>query len=855
MLMINKSQLKKRLKTKLHQRSYHTIQSHLKTSFSVFVLIILGIVLSSVQPTYVTAQIRAISLAIPETTVTLFQDTILPGFHDLYPDIYVDLVPISDELIEELQLPTTIGENQDYLEAAEQLVSSADVHFIFPDLIGSESTRAGYFLDIQPLVSADDPVQADDLVPSMRDAFSWDGGQWALPVMATPIVIVYDPDRFDEIGLGYPDELWVFDDFMQAAQLLADETSPGMQVTSIDIPTFFHILTGQDYTDGNFPPGPLFDTPVLEAAIEMWATLEADGIVTSGFAEDVPLRFGRINQLSDRVLQGSLLQGKAGADIYAVAISSGTNDPELAYQLATYLTTVPNITELIPGSIPVRYSVQDQILNQQTFPETAFLLNKLALENAVTTADIQFGHYLHDIVPLVASGESAESVLQSTQIVADNNLVFATTLRETVQVVVPITEFPMISEGRVVNFALFTGSSQLSNRRQWQSFIDTFVAENNIIDDVILNVILPTQGYWDEIPNNDCVFGYDFTFYPEDILLPLDPLLNADSTFDPEDVVGDVMLEMQNGQTTYGIPIAVTPLVLRYDPEIFSQAGIVMPDGTWTVNKFINDLLQLQTITEDPPLFLHSNISTLWEILMAGYGAAPVNYLTIPPTLLFTDQDVVSTIREVLDLAKSGLIYYQPMATFFGYSETPSYSPAIQTTEFSGLWDIPDNYGFVTYPNGTNTPISFRVKHGFIFAHTLHPEGCYQLLREITRHPELFESMPAYHSVINDPVTQVIYGETGVGTFLRFSYMMEASDRVFVRMSGLDIGERMFMGRAFDRYVLEDLDIEEELRLAQDLIVAYRTCMENNDQDTIGCLLEADPAIRENIPSHVLGDR
>lgn len=858
--MAQKPNLTGRLDTISDRERTYYLLTFISRPWSVVIVALLAVLaIGGFQAFDVYAQSRAISIAIPESLLPIFRDVVLPRFHETHPDIYVELRAVSTELYPNLRLPTSVETLEDYLDATNQLMSQADVHFIFPYTVSSESTRAGYFLDLEPLIAADASLLTEDFVPAMREAFTWDGGQWALPVLATPLVVIYDADAFDTAGLTYPTESWTFDDFAGAARQLVGKDSPGMQVSSFDLPVFLRILAGQSFTDESFPPQPNFDFPELEELVEQWAALEAEGVVTSGFSEGIPLRFARISDLIDRDLQGSLLKGQAGADVYSVAISSGTNEPEAAYRLAVYLTTVPELTTVTPSVLPVRYSVQNQHDDGQwSLPEEAVTLRQRALESGLTPADVQFGHYLRQALALIATGEPADVALRNVQIAANDNLRRAESIRGTLQVEVPPATLPTVAEGTTVRFGLFTGSTQLLNRSQWQAAIDEFVAITPDTDHIEFNFVPPTEGYWDEIPRNDCVFGYDYTQYSDDMLLPLDPLLNADPTFDPADVVGDVMLETQREGNTYAIPAAVLPYVLRYDRERFAQAGIPEPDGTWTVNEFVDALQQLDAVTEGAPLFLHLNYSTPWELLMAAYGAAPVDYATSPPTVRLTNENVVPVVRQVLDLARLGLIEYPPMATFFGSGSSPSYSPPLITEQLRDLTsaDDLDRYGLVTFPIGTETtPISFYTTSGFIFAHALQPEVCYRWLREITRHPELFQGMPAYHSVIDDPVTQSIYGESGITTFRHFADMMEAPNRVFIRSFGLGTGDSMFMVRAFDRYVLEDADLEAELALAQELTTAYRACISAGDKDMVDCLLETDPTIRESIPPYVLGDR
>lgn len=801
----------------------------------------------------------SISLAIPETLTPIFRDVVLPRFQEANPDIYVELQVISGELQRNLQLPSSPESAESYLQAVGQFASSADVQLVIPYMMGPEATRAGYFLDLSPLVSTDLNLPAEDIVSAFHDAFSWDGGQWALPVMATPLVVAYDPAAFDAVGLAYPSESWVFDDFAHAARLLARDDIPGLQVTFIDLPAFFHSLTGQGFTDNGFPAQPALDHPDLAALVEQWAALEAEGAVSSSFAQNVPLRFTRLSDLLDRNLRGALLPGGyAGADVYGISASRGTNNPEAAYRLAAYLTTVPELTTLTPAVLPVRYSVAYDN-SQWSLPEAALTLGRQALERALTPSDLRFGHYVWPALAQVTAGDSAQAALQMATSAAQDNVARAEALREGVQVIVPTVVPPFTDEAQAVTirFGLYTGRINLPERGQWEAAIEEFVASDTAIERIELNFVPPVAGYTEEIAKNDCVFGYPFTGYPDEMLLVLDPLLDADPAFAPADVVGDVMVEMARDGRTYGLPVTVMPTVLLYQRTLFDQAGIPEPDGTWTVDQFADALQQLSTVTDGAPLFFDLNYSTPWELLMAAYGTPPVDYSTTPPSLHLTDPEVITTVRQVLDLAKAGYIHYLPMSTFFGSGASPDYAPALlmERLQDTSQYEA-ESYGLVTFPGGTQaTPISFYSTSAFIFAAAPHPEACYRWLRTITRHPELFQAMPAYHSVIESPRTQALYGDAGAATFQRFAEMMEAPDRVFIRTFGLGTGTSMFMARAFDRYVLEDADLEAELALAQALTENYLACVEPAEADVLDCLLATDPAIRENIPARILGNR
>jgi ABC-type glycerol-3-phosphate transport system substrate-binding protein len=803
-------------------------------------------------PTAAQSSPRVISIAVPESLETIFEEVILPRFSEAHPDITVNLTPIPAQLLRDLILPTSEEALEGYLDATEQLVSSADVVFMPPFSLSVENTRAGYFLDLMPLVASDTAISESDFVPAAWQSYQWDNGFWALPVLVMPQVIVYDAAAFDAAGLAYPTENWTFDEYERAARALTADGTPGLQVTAFDLPRFFRILTGQSFTDDSFPAQPNFDQPKLAALLDRWRTLESEGVATSGFAEDAPLRFARIQDLVDRDLSAAL-PPVAGLDVYGVAVSSGTNDIEGAYRLAVYLTTVPELQTITPFILPARTSVP---LNAEfSLSDTAFALTEQALDPALPLSETLFGQYL-----LIALAD--ENGLQTAQITAQANAAAAENRHDTVAITVPVATLPPPTEQGeiIVDFGLFTGSTELPNGDQWQDVIDVFLSKNPDITDVELHFIAPTSANWtQQISEHDCIYGYSFNEYNNEELLALDPLLAADPTYDDDDVVGDVMLEMQRDGMTYGIPFALYPLVLYYDPTLFREAGLPEPDGTWTVDQFIDSLRQLRTVTEGAPLSLDLNYSAPFELLMAAYGETPIDYTTTPPTLRPLDAPLLTTIQQVLDLAREGLIAYHPMATFFGQgaqSATPPAMIAVQMGSFPPDFARGVEPRMVVFPVGSNTtPVSFYTNSGFVFSHAPYPEACYRWLREITTRPELVDGMPAYRSVIDDPVTAAVYGSDGQQTFQRFADLMEAPNRVFIAPFGSGTGAKMFIERAFDRYVLEDADLQTELTLAIDLTNQYRECAPTPNVDILECLLQTDPTIRDNIPPHVLGDR
>jgi ABC-type glycerol-3-phosphate transport system substrate-binding protein len=694
-------------------------------------------------------------------------------------------------------------------------------------------------------------MPSSDFYPAVWEAYQWDGGFWAVPALAAPLVLIYKPEAFDAAGLAYPTENWTMDDIAEAARALATSDLAGLHVSEKDLAAFFSILSGQSLSTSDVMTQPNFATPEVAQLLETWSGLTQEQAATSLYSPDIPLKFAHITLLDDSDFQGTLLNGQAALDVSAFAISRGTQQPELAYQLAVYLSNAPELRGFYASALPARRSLAETFPEayQESLPESALALREEALENAI--APSMFAHYL----PFALNNSAAPLVaLQDAQAQAEQSLATAEAMRESVQLTVAPVLAPTLAPSNevLVDFALLGSGGGFRDRALWETAIEEFLANNSDIDAIKLTYVEPVQGYWDEIPRHECISRYDYRAFENNELLALDPLLQADPDFDPEDVIGDVLLEGQRDAATYAIPYSISPMMMRYDRALFAEAGLPEPDGSWTVSEFVDSLRHLAEFTDGAPLWPNVNDASFWEMLMVAYGAVPIDYSTEPPSLHLADEAVIPVVQQVLDLGKSGLIDYQVMTTFFGYGQLLDYRPALIADYLRLETFNPETTGFVSFPEGIEqSPVSFYTESSFIFADAQYPEACYRWLREITRHPELYRAMPAYHSLLDTPSTQVLFGETGVAAFQRIAAMLEAPNRVLVRNMMVD---ELFVTRAYDRYVLEDADLATELQNAVVLTEAYWHCMETSEGDIFACLLEADPSIREVIEEYLPPD-
>lgn len=85
----------------------------------------------------------------------------------------------------------------------------------------------GVFMDLSECLADSAPETAGDLsdyYPGILAVNEYEGGVYGLPWIAQPVVTYYNRALFDEAGLEYPSPDWTWDDFMEYATTLTQDT-------------------------------------------------------------------------------------------------------------------------------------------------------------------------------------------------------------------------------------------------------------------------------------------------------------------------------------------------------------------------------------------------------------------------------------------------------------------------------------------------------------------------------------------------------------------------------------------------------------------------------------------------------
>jgi ABC-type glycerol-3-phosphate transport system substrate-binding protein len=837
--------------------------THKRTLFSIVLVFLLAVIL--VVPLHGQDE-TVITLLAPEWMADVFNRSLFEQFEAQHPGVKVVLARS-----EQVFYPPAAYELEAHLDGAEELANTADVLYVQSYNLSPESTRAGYFLDLTPLVEGDPALDVDDFFPALWRSFQWDRGIWALPVTGSLQLMLYNRDAFDEAGLSYPSESWTIDDLARAARTLADYgpdgelISPGFGMFSRGL--VFRALVGQGFYDNTVVPNvPSLDHPELARIMEIWAEvqseLQAPGPGMAIRTDEIPLTIERPFRLMSGIssnIEGDwgvalLPGGVAGLQVTGFAVSSGTQHPEIAYELAKFLTHSATVVDRFFGDVPARRSLvgaeSGSFMMPREYPAEVQAVIDRAIENALPSSELRFVEYIERALNLVEIGEAdPRTALQEMEAEALAALQTAESRRQTavVMVATPVPT-PFFESGQIVlRFGMNLFSSQIPNREEWNRLVREFSGASPVVGNIDLQTAMSgPMGQQDDL---DCAY------YPQNLiqaisledLLNLDPFMDADPNFDRSDFLGGALEQVRRENRTWGYPIVLHPSVMWYNSQQFQQAGVPLPEGGWTIDAFTDALRNLRFVMEDDeqPVLVSQSGGTADHLfmLMAAYGGLPVDYRTSPPTVNLSDAATVDAMRQVLDLARDGYIQYNEMAGMGGGSvmvsrmgQTPLYTDVLMPFSFRiqqrGQDMGEDPYRLTTYPRGSEyVPVSYTVGTAYISATAQNPQACYEWIRFIAERPDLFMGLPARRSQIDNPNIAMTQGEDIAQTYRAYVDLLDMPNTiVFPGMFG-DISyigayiEQLWLYEAFDDYVLNAGDLDSALTDAAFYIENYRDCI------------------------------
>jgi multiple sugar transport system substrate-binding protein len=300
-------------------------------------------------------------------------------------------------------------------------------------------------------------TQREDFIPTLIDAFTFDGQTYGIPKDFNSLGLFYNKDLFAAAGLGEPTDDWTWDDLKAAAAARTDTSDPNKPIYGLGVPpdpgrfpAFVFQNGGQVMTDDYADT--MLDAAEAVGAAEFYTGFKADGSgalpadVGEGWQGTV---FGKgqfamvyeggwlIPYLRDQfpgTSYGVVLPpagpGGEGNLIFTVAwgLSAGTENPEAAWRVVDYLTGVDAQTQVLNSgfALPSRLSLQDSDYLQNNAAASAIFRG--SLEGAKPFFWGAVGSDVNDQIT-----KALERVYLESQPVADSFTEGAENIREAIE--------------------------------------------------------------------------------------------------------------------------------------------------------------------------------------------------------------------------------------------------------------------------------------------------------------------------------------------------------------------------------------------------------------------------------------
>ncbi len=428
--------------------------NYLRSIFWVAIGLLLAISVTGTQAQGATI----VTVGLPEYLRNTLPNDAFAAFESDHPGVQVQPVFIG---LDKLFIPSPASGINDYLDAVQKLVSTADVVFVNNPEVTPAATRAGYYLDLSSVVSADSSLNPADYVNGAWGSYQWDNGFWALPATVDTVGLIYDPAAFDAAGIAYPNAAWTLDDLASAADKLAQRDSsgnvtlPGL-ITAGDANILLRSLSGQSLIDtASVPNVPQLAQPSLETQLNKWLKIYSDGVFATQLSNPddlnrIPMQIGSSSIFArptfspnataanqPKLAVSPLPGGLVGLTAQGFAVSAATIQPDLAYQVAKYITETPSILSVLGGGRPARQNLTDIqptpapsgsggriVINGGGLPlspQAQIMIDSL-IQYAIPASELNFSDYLSLALQNANANTDIHAALQSAEAQAISDL-------------------------------------------------------------------------------------------------------------------------------------------------------------------------------------------------------------------------------------------------------------------------------------------------------------------------------------------------------------------------------------------------------------------------------------------------
>ena len=822
-----------------------------------------------------------------------FDDEVLRDFEQIYDNV---TIVIGSQTEGPLSGSITNNSLEEHLDATEEYMSSADVVYVTSENFSLESVRAGYYLNLTPLINADTDLVESDFYRNSWDSFSFDNNKWAIPVGITLLSAVYNSELFSAESISVPPTGWTIYSLNTAVK----KTSYiNLETGNVYIPGFSFgdkeasVLLQLYYnmTGGYFDLFNDLDNQKMSEILEVWFELKTDNYVSASDMIETELLSDQDkskSQFAMRIIVTKFIDFVAQSEavnldvagfntlrVYGYAVNPTTEHAELSYELAKFIaTSTSGIASNLNGinydvAAFTEISLEDTEIGKQ-YANSNLPDIKLAIEGSLANNNEIYGHYLIRVLTLMQDQNMpAEQALLQVQAEARDNLIVAEARRETTILSLPTPQPTLGPDETVLRVG---GMEQLLDVSSaiYDSVASDFVADDPEIGRI--DRISFENGYDTLFEDADCFYLPGAALLDASRVISIEPFIADDAAYNTTTLLPGIADAVTIDGQMRAMPLVVYPTVIVYDTENLDiQKRELIASNRF--DDFVVLLQQLQTDSEGAEAtFVAEAASPVpYFMLAAADGTIVYDIRTSPPTLDLTSENAVASLRRGLDLARENTILYDTI-------EIALRQPSQQTaTVIAAIWNdfifrntltqndyaqlLPTEFMLSGYPAGVYTPIAYGVGAGYINATSAHTDACYRWFRHVALNAASASAMPALASLVDDPAIASNQGEVIAAFYQEFASAMNRSNTVRfpARPSAFEqntIVELAIIGRAFNAYVEQDALLPESLAAAQQQVENYRSCRQSaldengliSTDDEQNCIANLDESIAALFP-------
>lgn len=747
-----------------------------------------------------------------------------------------------------------------------------------------EALQADLLLDLAPLIDADPSFDRADFLPGAITPR--DGTISSIPRYLFTPLYAYNRDLLARRGVSEPPPDASFAQLLERAEQVAvvgdDSTAIyGIWNYEIALDALTVLLRERGIDLGDGAP-PLSDPRYADALAKLETLVSTNAVLYESFARrSNTLNDNRSYQLIERGQVAiwpaqEYSYGARGLPDYlgflpmrdavtdapqlfadnSYAISAGTQHPEAAWRWVSFLSR-----QYLPldsgnfGFLPARRSLLEQHWQGIGDAELAVMRPLVErLEAPPPTAAGTWQWALHTAIEqlleanesIPAALDAAERAFQEAQLA-----VAAPTPTPDPRPVVVATPQPVAAPAAGARTVRFGVASHLSG--PIRSAATTF----NSAQSEVAVVVSAIDGGADSSPaalasQFDC-FVTNAYEPAGDATLDLQPLIDADPTFDVRDYPPVLLEQLREDGRLTGLPLTMELPLLIYNIQRFAEAGIVPPGAGWTLDDLVAAAERLTDGSGADQRFGLGAADAgmlLFFLERSGVELARTDGSRLRPQ--FTDPATVAAIQRFVAVVRQTT----PSARMSGYSANPN-DPAAAAATQSGrvaMW-----LGATTnlpYAEGSALPVvlaplpladgqlpGVTVNQAlYIAANNPQPEACWRWIQALSASAELDDGqrLPARRSLLGAASARP-------GIRAGTAELVAAYSAALAAPSPADEAAPWERGpvtsfwllRAVDR-ALQGGDLERELADAQFLTEQYLNCVQGGERYA-ACARTIDP--------------